>query len=419
MIPYGYLLIENGQIQEIGLQSEISENLNSISENYQIIQLKNSICLPGFINSHIHISYTNNYSPVKNNEQIEWIKDLVADSRNFSSENKKQIAQQNINQVIESGTTFIVENTPFDEPIELISKTKLKGLIGVEVFGNNDSLAEEIFDNYLIKLFELEKKYLSKNISFTFSPHSIYNVSAELLKRLSEWSIKQDQSLLIHLSEFDFECELTQLGYPSKGLSELHKLLKVSQINLNNINNLSPIQYLNSIDCLNSNLFATHLTKATEEDFELLADKGVNIISCPRSNSFLNNGVLNFNNIKQNNIEVIYGTDGLSSNFDLDILSEIKTTWSIFKSHGFDISAESLFRGITITPAKKLKKDKEIGSLEKGKSADFVSFELSEDKINLVLEFVSDKSENLYQFFLSELDSSKINGVWIDGEKVK
>ncbi len=419
VIPYGYLLIENGQIQEIGLQSEIKENLNSISENYQIIQLKNSICLPGFINSHIHISYTNNYSPVKNNEQIDWIKNLVFESRNFSSENKKQIAQNNIDKVINSGTTFIVENTPFDESIDLINKSKIKALIGLEVFGNNDSLSQQIFEKYQAKLLELEEKYTSKNISFTFSPHSIYNVSIELMKKLSKWSIEHKKKLLIHLAEFDFESDLTHLGYPSIGLSELYKLLNVSQICLNSIKNITPIKYLDSIDCLNDNLLATHLTKASNDDFKLIAKNKVNIISCPRSNAFLNNGVLNFNTIKNNNLKVVYGTDGLSSNSDLDILNEIKSTWSIFKSHGFDISAEDLFRGITFDAAKILGLEKEIGSLEENKKADFVSFELSEEKISIVLKMLSNNSDSIYQFLLTELNSSFINGVWIDGEKVK
>jgi cytosine/adenosine deaminase-related metal-dependent hydrolase len=128
---------------------------------------------------------------------------------------------------------------------------------------------------------------------------------------------------------------------------------------------------------------------------------------------------LNFNTIKNNNLKVVYGTDGLSSNSDLDILNEIKSTWSIFKSHGFDISAEDLFRGITFDAAKILGLEKEIGSLEENKKADFVSFELSEEKISIVLKMLSNNSDSIYQFLLTELNSSFINGVWIDGDKVK
>ena len=91
----GFILInkKNGRIIKIGSQND--DFFVNTDFNCEIKQNKNSICLAGFINNHIHLAYKNNYVTAKPNEQIEWLKNLVKTSRNWSEAEKQEIIKNN------------------------------------------------------------------------------------------------------------------------------------------------------------------------------------------------------------------------------------------------------------------------------------------------------------------------------------
>ncbi len=400
----GYFSVGEGLIRELGK----AENFDI--KNTEVVKLKNSLVLPGLINSHIHLAYERNFAEVKKNEQLQWMKNLIMKSRPQTSEHKQKVAKLNLKKVLRSGTTCLVENTPFEETVHEIASSPLRALIGWEVFGNNSSEASKIFENAIMKINEFEAKYLGSQISFTLSPHTIYNVSGDLLQLINNWAKENHRIWLTHLAEFEFESELTERGFSGEKLKEFHETFKFANPNLNGLKNQTPVTYLNKIGCLNQNLLATHLVKATATDIQLLTDKGVKIVSCPGSNSYLLNGRIDLERMFQSNLLPSIATDGLSSNFRLDLLTEIQTAWQIHRSHGLNISAKYLWHAITSIPGKQLGFNN--GSLEADKVADFIVFELKPEQIEQLKKL---NEEEIYNFMLSELNSSMITQVYIGG----
>ncbi len=374
-IPKGFLQIEKKQITLIGKQSELSNCAN-------IIRFSNTIALPAFINAHIHLSYQNKISSKKS---LDWIYELICESRAYSPAEKTAIAKQNLKQIYQTGTKVIVENTPFREVIEILASSNIEALIGLEVFGQN----EEVFTKYLNQIEQLQAEFGSLN--FTFSPHSIYNVGTTLLQKLTEWAITNNKPLLLHLAEFDFEVELTQKGFASDELSHFYKQINFPEPDLRPLMGLSPVEYLQKINCLNSNLCLTHCIKASIADLEILAKNQVKIITCPRSNFYLENGHANLVTMLELGLELCFGTDGLCSNSDLNLLNEIK----FVQKQGLKISSKTLFESITSAPARAFGLNN-LGSLEINKRAILNCLKLNQEQMQKALSL----NENIYTFLL-------------------
>ncbi len=69
---------------------------------------------------------------------------------------------------------------------------------------------------------------------------------------------------------------------------------------------------------------AAHCVWLTEEDIEILRDKGVTVASCPASNMKLASGMCNISPIIGAGINVTIGTDGVASNNSLNFFEEMK-----------------------------------------------------------------------------------------------
>jgi len=411
-LKQAYVLLDGHNICEIGHQQDIANNPPDIA----ICKLQSSVCLPGFINCHTHLAYPRYYQAVSSQGQIDWIDGLVKHSRHLSQLEKRQIAGANVKRCLQGGTTLLVENTPFRETIEALANSPLKAVIAWEVFGNSAEGAESVFSQSIHSINSLEAEFQDKAFHFTLSPHSVYNVGASLLKKLTDWAVRYHKPLFIHLSEFDFELELTHNGFPNQALSSFHRSFRQGKPDLDNLSSLSPVEYLHRLNCLHHNLVATHLVKASRKDFQLLHEAQVKVISCPRSNLYLHNGVPPFHLMREEGLPIAFATDGLSSNFDLSLLNEIKTAWFLSQACGGDLKASDCFEGITSVAAKHLNLQALVGSLEAGKRADLLCFRLQKDDANDIMETLKD--EALYFFLLSEMTDNQLSHVFVDGKEV-
>jgi 5-methylthioadenosine/S-adenosylhomocysteine deaminase len=135
-----------------------------------------------------------------------------------------------------------------------------------------------------------------------------------------------------------------------------------------------------------------------------------NIIHCPESNLKLASGFCETQRLLDLGINVALGTDGAASNNDLDMFGEMRTAALIAKPIAQDASAFDAFTAIdaaTINGARALGIDHITGSLEPGKSADFIAIDL--DKLN------SRPSYNLYSDIVYSVNSQQVTDHWIKG----
>ena len=415
----GFILInkKNGRIIKIGSQNDVF--FVNTSFGCEIKQNKNSICLAGFINNHIHLAYKNNYVIAKPNEQIEWLKNLVKTSRNWSEAEKQEIIKNNIQNCLKNGITFIFENTPFGKITATeIEKSPYKNnsLIGLEVFGNSEEQAELIFEKSVNYLNQLEAQFT--DLKFTLSPHAIYSVGSSLLKKLMQWANTNNKILALHLAEFNFELELLQKNYLNPNLKEFFEFLEVSSPEMKNNSSQGTMQYLLNLATelkntdLLKNFLLIHFILTSASDLEIAQKFGLGIVSCPQSNLFLQNGLPDYKNWLKYNLPFGFGTDSLASNFDFDFLSQLK---NIYWLSNCQLSAQDLFEKVTSIPAKQLKLENEIGSLEENKKANFIHFELKPENLNKIKSL---SEQDLYTWLLMNLNTNLIKQVFVENKPI-
>jgi len=147
---------------------------------------------------------------------------------------------------------------------------------------------------------------------------------------------------------------------------------------------MSPFSYLDSIDFFSQPVYAAHCVHLDAADKEFCREKKISVIHNPSSNLKLGNGFAPVPEYLKNGISVGLGTDGASSNNNLNMMEEMHLASLIHKGIGHDptaLGAYDVLRMATIGGALALGEGNRIGSLEPGKQADMVF--LSTDSPNL------------------------------------
>lgn len=218
-------------------------------------------------------------------------------------------------------------------------------------------------------------------------PHSIYTVSKDSLRWCSEYAQKEDLLMHFHLSETEKEIK-----------------------DCVNEHDLRPVQYLDSIDFLSSNVIAAHCVWLSENEIQILSENNVKAVHCPVSNMKLAvNNVLEYNLFKKHGLQVCLGTDGASSNNNLDLLEEMKFA-SLQQKLWYDdatrLPAEECFSLATEKAASCMNLNS--GSLEEGKLADIMLVDPKKVELNPCYD--------LYSNLVYSASGSCVDSLIIDGE---
>ena len=108
---------------------------------------------------------------------------------------------------------------------------------------------------------------------------------------------------------------------------------------------------------------------------------------CPLSNIFIHNALPPIPLMRDNGLDIMVGTDSLSSNDDLDIVKELICLHENFP----EVPTSELLVWACLNGAKFLKKDNELGSLTPGKTPGIVLVRHIDDKGNFTAESRSER----------------------------
>jgi len=152
--------------------------------------------------------------------------------------------------------------------------------------------------------------------------------------------------------------------------------------------------------------FLIHMTYASNSDLREVAKKTRGIVTCPRANAALAEGIPNVTNMIKAKCNICIGTDNVMVNSP-DMFREMDYLWKV--SMGLNrkrISPKHILQMATVNAGKLLQKN--IGVIETGKIADCVFI----DKHALDLE----PMHNPYASIVQRASESTIRAVMIGGE---
>ena len=347
---------------------DIIPSVNLDKRKYKIIDLKNSVLLPGFVNAHIHLELYWVNSKLKPFKTFtEWLMQIIELKKAFNNNNIPNSVKKSLNDCINSGVTTIGEISSYDGlDYEPIIKSGIRTVYFYEL---TNSTIGNINKSFLNKILKKKRKSLIYPRIF---PHSIYSLSTKSLKKILAFANKEKVALGIHLSESIDEVKYAQ-GKENSLVKDI--LSRYSRGNILSKNKTTPLEYLDKLNTNKQTITLIHMNNLNKNDFNILKERKYPIVICPRSNLYLNQKLPNISFFSKYD-KVGIGTDGISSNLSLDFLEEISFLYLNSKKIIPKNSEKRIIEMATIGGAKALGLDDIIGSIEINKKADLVAFEL-------------------------------------------
>lgn len=239
-----------------------------------------------------------------------------------------------------------------------------------------------------LNLFDELKHHPRLNLAF--GPHAPYTVNDSNLEKLRVLAEELDAGIQMHVQESVTEVQQSLAQYDQRPLARLQRL-----------------------GLLGPRFQAVHMTQVEDQDIELLVASNSSVIHCPESNLKLASGFCPVEKLWQAGVNLAIGTDGAASNNDLDLLGETRTAALLAKAVAGSASALDAHRALrmaTLNGARALGLEAEIGSLESGKYADIVAFDLR----GLALQPVYDPVSQL----IYACSRDCIEHLWVGGKQL-
>lgn len=342
---YG-VVISDGKIIDIDKFKILKEKY----KNIESIFFNNSILLPALINSHIHFEFSKENNFVFGSFD-KWLLSVMKQRESVLSNVHEHIINA-IETQKKSGVGTVLAISSHDLDLELLYNSSLKVIFSPEVIGANKNdfeIQKKTIDNRLKKVLSLQNERFIPSISI----HAPYSVHKDLAEYVIKLAIKHDLLLSVHFLE-----SLEESKWLCKQKSFFHYFYE-NILKLKATPFYSPESFLNLFK--DSKSVFVHCLYLNEN----LESKISNIISCPRSNVLLNQ------KMGKNNI---IATDGISSNFDVNLLNELRFTFlnKIMFDDDLERVAIDLIKSVTLYPAKALGLNN--GSLRIGFDADICVF---------------------------------------------
>ncbi|MFN8282757.1 MAG: amidohydrolase family protein [Chitinophagales bacterium] len=363
-IENGVVIIdENGKIQAI----DILENHDKTE-----IEFFKGMMVPGFINAHCHLELSHlNGVAQTGTGLIDFISQVIK-NRNHSQEIIQEAIVREEKNMIESGIVAVGDISNTTDTFAQKCKENLYYYTFVEYFDlfqeeNTDKIIEQ-YDAVFNQLTETKKNKKSK------VPHAPYSVSRRLFDVLR--FAQQGKTISIHNQETLPENELF-LSKTGDFIS-FYERIGFDTKYIPYTNNTAIHYALEYLEKQNRNLFV-HNTLTTKEDilaaFDVLNSEDVFWCTCPNANLYIENRLPNYRNFLETNAQVCIGTDSLTSNWQLNILEEMKT---ILKYQSY-LDFETILKWATLNGAKALGFADSLGSIEIGKTPGLVLIENMEN----------------------------------------
>jgi 5-methylthioadenosine/S-adenosylhomocysteine deaminase len=349
--PKKYVGIQDQKIAYIGTAKPAGY------EGARVIDGLNKLLVPGFVNAHTHASMTLFRSYADDLQLMDWLQNMIWPAEaGLTPEDCYWGTKLAILEMLKSGTTAFADMYFFmDETARCIEETGIRASIGrcVVSAGCADGGAAKLQE--AVQLYKDWHGKAEGRITVMLQPHAPYTCSKAYLKQVVAAAEKLGSEIHMHLSETQQEVKdcVKQQG-------------------------LTPIAYADSLGILDQGALIAHAVWATPAEIALMARKKARVAHNPQSNLKLASGIAPVTAMLDAGVTVALGTDGASSNNNLDMLEECRLAALLHKGVNRDplaIPAKTALAMATVNGAKALGYDN-LGRLEVGCLADLVLYDM-------------------------------------------
>jgi cytosine/adenosine deaminase-related metal-dependent hydrolase len=359
LLKNAYVLIDNELIAEVGTGER--------PQAEKKISFKNEIIIPGLINSHVHIGD----SAFKDQGLGKSVNDLFKPPNGLKhrllehTETKilVQAVKDSLNDMLRCGTTTFAD---FREGsikgakilLEALRNNNIRAIIlgrPDHVFGKSqiEKNQGKIPPNFLVQLNELFD--ITEGLALS-SPNDITD---EAMRQIADLATKYKKFRAIHAYETP---DSRNISVERSGLTEIERAIRFFDVNL-----------------------LVHLTYASREDLDKVAETETPVVICPRANASLGLKLPPITKMHNLGITVCLGTDNVMIN-QPNMFREMEFTLKAYRMERASSqypNPRDILCMATINGARALGIGHKTGSIKEGKSADLAIINMNKNLRNV------------------------------------
>ncbi len=338
--------VADGRVVAVGPTAQMAARFQAREH----VSRPNHALLPGFVNAHTRAATTLLRGTSVEGPRSRWIRETLSplEQRVASPDLVRDGTRLAVAEMLQAGITCFAATDLFpEEAARVASSARVRAAIGLPV-GDSPTVWADSANEYFSKAERLWDAYRADPwVGLYFGLGDSLSVSDSTLSRLRRIADELDArvAMPVHESAEEIRDSVARFGK-------------------------RPVQRLQSLGLLRPGFTAVHATQIDATDLDALSRTGVCVVSCPQASLRMGHGMSPVALLESHGVPVGLGTDSAACAGALDILAEARVAAL------FGASAVSALRMATLGSAMALGMGSLVGSIEAGKAADFVCFDL-------------------------------------------
>ena len=356
-------VIKNGYVEF----DEADGIIVSVGECSADEQITPGALTPGFVNGHCHIELSHLHGKFRKGTGMAGFIDQINELRDWAGRDEKvRLTRYWMDKMWADGVSAMADISNDDSSFDVKKSHDMYTRTFLEVFGSEPHMCEGVME----EVTALNATADQAGIDAAPTPHSCYTMSPELLSASAAAGLAKG-FLSYHSQESQEEEDLLRTG--SGAMYENRRRSGMSTPPVTGESSLKYfIQRLASAvpAPYSQHILLVHNVCLTQDDIDAAKKVMDNVYwtVCPLSNIFIHNALPPIPLMRSNGLDIMLGTDSLSSNDDLDMVKEMFCIHQNFP----EVPMSEILEWATLNGARFLKKDDVIGSLEVGKKPGIV-----------------------------------------------
>jgi cytosine/adenosine deaminase-related metal-dependent hydrolase len=328
----------------------------SASEAGEDIQVLDGLLCPGFINAHCHLELSHLKDAIPTETGLsEFVKQIVP-KRAAPPEVIEAAIEAAENEMYDNGIVAVGDICNTADTIAAKTKGKIAYYNFIEIYGLDPLLAAQKMNEGLL----LQTQYEAASLKAVVIPHASYSVPSPLLQLLAKKY--GSHTVSIHNQETKAENDFFEkkIGafvdmYARVGV-DLDFFTPTKTTSLQSV-----LPYLKDA----AKTIWVHNSFTSESDIKAVQATNTDAYwcLCPNANQYIENTMPPVQLLREQNANIVIGTDSYASNWSLNMLDELKR----IQLHNSQIPLAEMLTWITSNGARALQMEGKLGSIELGK----------------------------------------------------
>ncbi|HEY2325391.1 MAG TPA: guanine deaminase [Thermoanaerobaculia bacterium] len=397
---HGYVAVDDaGRIVSVGDASDAPHDAETIDLG------AGALISPGFVDTHLHapqLEMIGSYG----GDLLEWLNRYTfpTEAQFADVQHAEKVAKALFDELLRNGTlTALIFSTIHPAATDIFfaeaERRGFRGIIGKTMMDRNapDSLLDrspqQSYDESRALLQKWHKRGL---LRYAITPRFAPTSTPELLRVAGELKKEfPDAWVHTHISENVREVRWVQELFPEAEYADVY----------------------DRYGLLDERTVLAHGVYLSDEELDLLATRGTRIAHCPNSNLFLGSGLFKLHHTMKAGVVVGLGSD-IGAGTTPSLFTAMADAYKVQQVQSVSLTPFQLWYLATLGGARALSLDTETGSLEPGKSADFLVLDLAATPLLELRTAHAQSIEDLLAGFIFVGDDRAVRQAYVAGKLV-